>query len=181
MFSTLGLLQSGECPDREQCTRVRCFFSHNDRPTVTRKPGKGKDRAAPVAVPQKRPAEPQSPLFLYDSPGQSPAQRRVTDSTAVSVTPPTPPVVPKPRPEVQRKVAEVVKPTMRPPPPPLATSRVSPMPAKTPPLAPVAGPSTLVPILSKSAKTSQPWSDRQKGLRTLHTQFEKLVRIALLD
>jgi hypothetical protein len=48
--------------------------------------------------------------------------------------------------------------------------------APVPAPAPVAGPSTLVPILSKSSKTSpHPMAERQKGLRTLYTQYEKLV------
>jgi RNA exonuclease 1 len=28
MFSSLGLFQSLECPDRDNCTRVECIFSH---------------------------------------------------------------------------------------------------------------------------------------------------------
>jgi hypothetical protein len=28
MFSNLGLLSHGKCPDGEGCTRLRCFFNH---------------------------------------------------------------------------------------------------------------------------------------------------------
>lgn len=174
MFSTLGLLSGGRCPDKDQCTRVRCFFSHDNQPLPSRKPGK----ATSVSVPQKRPTE-RDPLFLYDSPGQSPVKRPMTSSTAI--TPPTPPVVPRVKPVVPsaRKVGEAVKPAAKPQ--PIPTSKPPPTAVKTPSVAPVAGPSDLVPILSKSAKTSpHPWADRQKGLRTLHGQFEKLVLVIYL-
>lgn len=41
MFSNLGLLSSGKCPDGEGCKRIRCFFGHAGqsrpppRPTTT--------------------------------------------------------------------------------------------------------------------------------------------------
>jgi len=28
MFTNLGLLSHGKCPDGEGCTRIRCFFNH---------------------------------------------------------------------------------------------------------------------------------------------------------
>jgi hypothetical protein len=58
MFSNLGLLSSGKCPDNDQCTRVRCFFSHKGQPpTPSRKPVVAKAKPTLVSAPQKRPVE----------------------------------------------------------------------------------------------------------------------------
>jgi hypothetical protein len=62
MFSTLGLLKSGKCPEGDSCTRPRCFFNH----------GPSADDSTPsksTKTERKRPLDPTliSPAKMSDS------------------------------------------------------------------------------------------------------------------
>lgn len=62
MFSNLGLLKSGKCPEGESCTRIRCFLNHG--PTDNATPTK----TASTKTEKKRPVDPSltSPLKTSD-------------------------------------------------------------------------------------------------------------------
>lgn len=180
MFSNLGLLKSGICPDGAACQRARCLFHHDSEARQRVKTGtKGSSSAAidPSSTPKKRPSE--SPTSQTR---EAPVKKRAMEpSFEIKGT-----IAKPPQPVVKgTKVSfwlidfsshhqATSQPTST---PIIASQTKSSVPAKTTPTQPVAGSSTLVPIVSKTSKVSpHPWADRQKGLRTLHTQYEKLVR-----
>ena len=60
MFSNLGLLKNGICPDGTGCRRVRCFFTHNDEPRPRQKTGTNGSSSAAIdasSTARKRPPE----------------------------------------------------------------------------------------------------------------------------
>jgi hypothetical protein len=77
MFSNLGLLRSGKCPDGDTCTRARCFFSHGPADRSNSETGTGSPSRKPVEI-RKRPV---------DNTGESSSKRSIGDTSNTMKSP----------------------------------------------------------------------------------------------
>jgi len=94
MFSNLGLLAGGKCPDGEGCERIRCFFNHGGQSRPPPRPPAGTGNL------KKR------PLDAVKS--ESPSSPNKTVKKAVDLVPPTKIVGPSPSP-VKAKVRHITR------------------------------------------------------------------------